>query len=137
MTDETITWYVSRRVDLPLRAATAAFDELVESGSGPGPARLACALTVDPTSARSGIERRLHGRLWPAGLGGPVPIELEVVPWSDRCVELGLRPARRPPRLRATRYFAAAVGALEELRCALHVGSAARIVPPAEVRRAS
>jgi hypothetical protein len=137
MTDEPITWYVSRRVDVPLRAATAAFDDLVEPVSGPGPARLAGALTVDPTTARPGIERRLHGRLSPAGLGGPVRIELELVPWSDRCVELGLRPARRPPRYRAARYFSAAVGALEELRRALHAGAAVRMVPPAPVRRAS
>jgi hypothetical protein len=137
MTDEPITWYVSRRVDLPLRVATAAFDQLVVSSSRPGPVRLARPLTVDPTTARPGIERRLRGRLSPSGLGGPVPIELELVPWSDRCVELGLRPARRPPRARAGRYFDAVAGALEELTDALYAGSAERIVPPAAVRRAS
>ena len=141
MTEPTITWYVSRRVDLPLRDASDALDELVARAAPGGPeqadARLPGALAVRPIATLPGIDRRLRGSLPVGGLGGPVRIELELVAWSHEQSEISLRPAARRPTWRTDRYFNAAVGALQSLDgalCAVAERGAADQIP---VRRAS
>src|ERR1700724_3646145 len=109
------TWFVSRRVRLPLAAAATALDELVEqrrrdttSGSIP----LTSGLEVWPAVALSGQARCLGARLRLGGLTRPLRVELELGPWSRTESEVGIRPARRPRPAGAERYWAGASAAL-------------------------
>ena len=112
------TWYVSRRVRLPLDVAAATLDRVLDR---PGPVAHDDTTRFGMTSATvavtplPGTARRRHGSLrvdhWPA----PIAVELELEPWSASHSALGLRPRRRPPRRRAHRYWASAARALERL----------------------
>jgi hypothetical protein len=135
--DEMITWYASRRVDVPLRDAADALDQLVARGAPErgGCSRLPGALAVRPIATLPGVGRRLRGSLALGGIGGPVPVELELLAWSRDCAEVALRPAGRPPVIRTERYFSAATGAVCELAEALHATVDERQAVP--VRRAS
>lgn len=104
-----MTWYVSRRIPTPVDAAVGALDRLTGQGVVP------CALpdvALGPTLVPvgrpplSGPARRLRGTLRLRGLGGTVPVEVELQAWSRRESEVGVRPVtRRPPTWRADRYF--------------------------------
>jgi hypothetical protein len=136
--NDTICWYVSRRVELPLGDAADALDELLSRsspGTGRTRGRLPSAVAVRPVTALPGIGRRLRGLLSVRGLGGPIPVELELVAWSRARSEIGLRPARRPPRFRPERYFAAATAVLRDLERELPLIADAERGRPA--RRAS
>jgi hypothetical protein len=138
--EEMMTWYVSRRVDLPLRDASQALDELVETAATDARAavRLPGALAVRPIAALPGVDRRLRGSLAIGGLGGPVPVELELAAWSRDESEVALRPAVRRPIFRSEHYFTAAVEGLRSLDDALVAAAHDdRNEQPVEVRRAS
>ena len=112
------TWYLSRRIQLPLEAATTALDLLtgqLSPGRALGSLRLREALDAAPP----GVSRRLPGRLFLAGLGRPVRVELELTPWSHHESELALRPMKRVPSRRATRYSSTAVTTLDAVRAEL------------------
>jgi hypothetical protein len=116
------TWFVSRRVGLPLAAAAAALDELVEHRRGdraPGSVPLTDGLEVWPAIALPGGARCLEARLRLGGLARPLRVELELGPWSRAESEVGIRPTRRPRPAGAERYWAAAGDALCVLRTTL------------------
>jgi len=112
------TWYVSRRVGLPLDVAATTLDRVLDEPARtanvprtpPGLAPATVSVTPLPGSAR-----RLFGALrvdpWPA----PIRVELELEPWSSSQSSLGLRPRGRLPRWRAPQYWASAVSTLERL----------------------
>jgi hypothetical protein len=119
-----MTWYVSRRLPAPVDATADALDRLTGAGvvpfalpsdgiAGPGlgPARVPIA-----RSPLNGPVRRLRGTLRLRGLGGTVPVEVELQAWSRRVSEVGIRPVtRRPPTWRAESYFASVAQLLDEL----------------------
>ncbi len=110
------TWYVARRVRLPIETAAVALDALVGPHDVAGDA--ARALSLRPIASRPDalVVRQLEGSLSLSGIGPAVPVEIELSAWSRAESELGIRPTRlRPPRLRAERYFTAALGALAGL----------------------
>jgi hypothetical protein len=136
--NDSICWYVSRRVELPIGRAAEALDELLRQS--PHDARrkrtqLPGSLAVKPVIALPGRGRRLRGLLSLRGLGGLVPVELELAAWSRHRSEIGVRPAGRPPRSRPERYFAAATAALRDLERELSLIAGAERRSPA--RRAS
>jgi hypothetical protein len=144
MTDPTIsdltitraepTWYVGRRIGMTYEDATHALGDLLRRGDTFAGAQ--AAVTVDTVQhARPGDARGFRGRLRVRGLGR-VRISVEIEPWSRAESALGLRPVGRPPRLRADRYFDAAVALLARLESGLRErvpGSSER----SEIRRAS
>ncbi len=104
-----MTWYVSRRLPTPVEAAAGALDRITGHGVIPyAVPAVALGPTLVPVgrSPLTGPVRRLHGTLRLRGLGGTVPVEVELQAWSRRESEVGVRPAtRRPPTWRADRYF--------------------------------
>src|ERR1039457_5504492 len=89
----TTSWYVSRRVELPLSLAADAFDRVVghlhdRSTFGPFPDTFVAA----PALSLPGAGRQLHGRLRTARLRRALPVEVELTPWSHTQSELGVRP---------------------------------------------
>jgi hypothetical protein len=114
-----MTWYVSRRLPTPVDAAAGALDRITGQGVIP------CALPDVPRgptrvrtsrSPHSGPVRRVRGTLRLRGLGGTVPVEVELQAWSRRESEVGVRPVtRRPPTWRAERYFDSVAQLLSEL----------------------
>jgi hypothetical protein len=132
------TWYVSRRVALPLDVAAATLDRVLDRPAPPAdgdPSALGLTSATIAVTPLPGTIRRRHGALrvdpWPT----PIPVELELEPWSSSQSSLGLRPRRRPPRWRAGRYWASAVSALERLDAELIAAAPRRRGWP--VRRAS
>jgi hypothetical protein len=138
--DPTITradtsWYMSRRIPTTRADATRALGEALRTGSlvrgiVPG-------VVVDGVRhTRPGAASGFTGRLRLGGVFGVTPVEVEVEAWSHSESTLGVRPARRPPKLRADRYFECAFAFLDRLETHLleHV-----VVPPEwnEVRCAS
>jgi hypothetical protein len=131
------SWYVSRRVGLPLDVAAATLDHLFDEPDRRAnldrtrPCLAPATVSVTPLP---GSARRLFGALrvdpWPA----PIRVELELEPWSSSQSSLGLRPRGRPPRWRAPQYWASAVSTLERLDAQL-VAAAPR--PRRVLRRAS
>lgn len=119
------TWYVSRRVQLPLGAAVAALDRLVEERQGAfedRPARLTDALVATPSASVLGSPHRLEGHLQLGRLARPVRVELELAPWSRAESELGLRPVRPVPGTRAEHYWGRARTTLDRLSAELGTG---------------
>jgi hypothetical protein len=132
------TWYVSRRLALPLPHAASALDAVAcspHAGRDDEACRLAGALTVVPTTPIPGVARRLRGRLGLPGLARAMPVELELAGWSHAESELGLRPLRRPGATRADRYFDAATGSVDHVARVLLASAA--VTPPKVLRRAS
>ena len=132
------TWYVSRRVKLPLDVAATTLDRVIgrrRPWADDDATRLGLTSATVPVPPLPGTARRRHGALrmdpWPA----PIAVELELEPWSSSHSTIGLRPRRRPPRWRAHRYWASAASTLERLDAEL-IAAAPRAgwVP---VRRAS
>jgi hypothetical protein len=116
------SWFISRRVGLPLATAATALDELVEhlrrdrvNDSVP----LTEGLDVWPGVALPGTARCLDARLRLGGLARPLRVELELGPWSRAESEVGIRPTRRLRPRGAERYWAGAREALEVLRTTL------------------
>ena len=119
-------WYVSRRLELPLRPAVASLDRLVQQRSLVGPSGSShstlehAVLMVPP---RSGVPRQLVARLHLEDWALPVPVEIELVGWSHSSSELGLRPKRRlPAEWRTRRYFECASHLLEVLTAEISAG---------------
>jgi hypothetical protein len=95
--------YLSRVLDLPPRVAQAAFDAVhahrarrghpqswdiqVEGGR----LELSDRPVAAPPRACYWPYRQERGRIRSARWGLPIPVELELLPWSDRRTELGLR----------------------------------------------
>jgi hypothetical protein len=109
------TLYVAHPLDLPPLTAQAAFDSRREGG-----------LTIQTSSAElrledTGAAARLRRR------GGliRIEVEVEVIPWSDRRSEIGIRPRTRMIPMtwgwRQQRYLALAVEAAEGLARVLEV----------------
>jgi len=115
---EPTTWYVSRRVALPLGHAAAALDDLVDQrcrGADPSSSiDLTATLRAEPTWSLPGTARLLRGRLRLPRSRRAVRVELELAPWSASRSELGLRPAR-PPAGRADQYWETAAATLDQL----------------------
>jgi hypothetical protein len=115
-----ISWYVARRVDAAVEAVATSLDRLGEDDQLDIPTDTG-RLTLAPvplafTPYAGAPRRRLRGRLVPAGLPRPVPVEVEVTGWSHQAAQLGLRPSGRLPRgRRATAYFDTAPVALSAL----------------------
>ncbi len=114
-----ITWHVSQRVQLPVRDAADTLDQLVRRRSlqrlfEPPHATLGRPLlTIPPHPA---VARKLCGQLHLGRWARSLPVDVELVAWSHRTSELGLRPSSRIPTLGcADRYFTAAVEVLEIL----------------------
>jgi hypothetical protein len=126
------SWFISRRVELPLATAATALDGLVEHRRRPGTSDsvpLTETLDVRPGFALPGTARCLDARLRLGGLARPLRVELELGPWSHAECEVGIRPTRRPRPGGADRYWAGARDALEALRTTLP--SFASAAPPA------
>ena len=129
-TDRITSWYVSRRVDAPVDVVAAVLDRVLEDPSARKPED---GLTVGPVGVvyppfPGAPRRRLRARLSPRGRVRSLLVELELVPWSHRSAELGLRPVRRVPRGSAAHaYFEAAGIALEDIRDQVHDALPARI----------
>ncbi len=110
---ETVNWYVSRKVDV-LSSDTCVLDlpEAVVASNG-------VSLTVgSPVFVDDEHYRSFEAVLaYPGVLPGKVRVELDLNPYTSRLVELGLRPARRVPRLlvSAERYFDGAWSVLDAL----------------------
>jgi hypothetical protein len=88
------TYYMNRPVDVPPRVAVAAYDQLIDPEGAPLRAErarlvLAHALptgtgpTYGPLRSARGVLTTGHHRH---------PVELELLPWSSRRTELGIRP---------------------------------------------
>jgi len=116
------TWFISRRVGLPLATAVTALDELVEHRRRDlrgAAVPLSDALDVWPAVALPGTARCLDARLRLGGLARPLRVEIELSPWSRAESEIGIRPTRRPRPRDAERYWAGASDALAALRATL------------------
>jgi hypothetical protein len=116
------SWFISRRVELPLATAATALDKFVEHRRRDG-ANDSVPLTEDldvwPAVALPGTARCLDARLRVGGLARPLRVELELGPWSRAESEVGIRPTRRLRPGGAERYWAGARDALEALRTTL------------------
>ncbi len=114
------TWYVSRRLNVPLDEAGPVFDAVV--GEEPGRRRWGSLVLPDRSVQRIGpqrsSDRRIDGRLH-LPLRRPAHVELELVPWSADTSEIGLRPVGVPRAARGPTYFAAAFESLDALRVVL------------------
>ena len=133
-----ITWYVSRRVELPLDVATTALDRfLAEHGrqSDRPTVRLGAAAATMAITPVPGPTRRRHASLRLDRWSPPVAVELELEPWSSRRSALGIRPRRRPPTRRARQYWSTAAAVLEWLGAELV--AVAPVVPSTHARRVS
>jgi hypothetical protein len=120
--EQPVTWFMSRRVPLPLEAAAVALDELVEHrrrDAPPAAVALTDELEVWPVTPLPGGPRRLGARLRVSGLARTLPVELELAPWSRLESEVGLRPTRRVGPARAERYWSGGADALDAVRRAL------------------
>lgn len=116
------SWFISRRVELPLATAATALDELVEHRRHDGVSDsvpLTDGLDVWPAVALPGTARCLDARLRLGGLARPLRVELELSPWSRAESEVGIRPTRRPRPGGAERYLAGASDALDALSTTL------------------
>ncbi len=116
----TPTWFVSRRVRLPLAAAATALDELVDQrrrDGSTGPVALTEGLKVWPADTLPGDARRLDARLRVGALGRPLRVEFELGAWSRVESQVAIRPTRRPRP--AARYWEEAADALDALRATL------------------
>jgi hypothetical protein len=140
LNDPTITradtsWYVSRRIQVPSADATRALGEILRTGSL-APGLVPDVVVDDVKHTRPGAASGFTGRLRLGGVFGATPVEVELDAWSHSESTLAVRPARRPPKLRADRYFERALAFLDRFGTHLleHV-----VVPPErnEVRRAS
>ena len=134
----TTSWYISRRVELPLSLAADAFDRVV--GQPDEAAELGAlpdAFVASPAVSLPGAGRQLHGRLRTARLRRAVPVELELIPWSRTQSELGLRPRRRPVGSSADGYWHWAPLTLERLHSRLLSATPDDVAPRGGLRRAS
>jgi hypothetical protein len=134
----TTSWYVSRRVELPLSLAADAFDRVV--GHAHEAATLGAlpdAFVAAPARSLPGAGRQLHGRLRTAGLRRALPVELELTPWSHTESELGLRPGRRPAGSSADGYWHWATLTLERLHSGLLSAAPHATMRNRRLRRAS
>ncbi len=117
------SWYASRRVSKPVAVTAAALDRITGHEVIPcalPQASLGRALAPAGESPLSGPVRRLRGTLRLRGLGGTVPVEVELQAWSRQETEVGVRPAgARPPTWRADRYFASVAALLDDLSACL------------------
>jgi hypothetical protein len=116
------SWFISRRVELPLATAATALDELVEHRRRDGVSDsvpLTDGLDVWPAVALPGTARCLDARLRLGGLARPLRVELELSPWSRAESEVGIRPPRRRCPGGAERYWAGASDALDALSTTL------------------
>jgi hypothetical protein len=129
-TDRITSWYVSRRVDAPVDVVAIVLDRVLEDPAVRQPEE---GLTVGPEAVvyppfPGAPRRRLRAKLSPRGRVRSLLVELELVPWSHRSAELGIRPVRRVPRGgSAAAYFEAAGVALEGMRDQVHDALPARI----------
>ncbi len=133
----TTSWHVSRRVALPLGTATVAFDRVVGRPHQRSAVGLRDAFVTAPTGAVPRAGRQLHGRLRTTPLRRPLPVELELTPWSDAESELGVRPGRPPVGASADRYWRWAAETLEQLHAGLLAAAPAAAVGAEPLRRAS
>jgi hypothetical protein len=126
-------WYLSRRIPVSRPEAMRALCDALRAD--PLLLSMGPDVTMDRVEhLRLGETRGFTGRLR-LGLLGTTRIEVEVEPWSHTESVLAVRPLRRAPRARASRYFAHALGLLAGLETLL----LERIVTPVpmEARRAS
>lgn len=140
-TDRIASWYVSRRVDAPVDVVAVVLDRVLEDPSVREPEE---GLTVGSVGVvyppfPGAPRRRLRAKLSPRGRVRSLLVELELVPWSHRSAELGIRPVRRVPRDNsAAAYFEAAGVALDGMRDQVHDALPARIATDARpLKRAS
>lgn len=134
----TTPWYVSRRVELPLRLAVDAFDRIVrDDPDGSALGELPDAFVATPAVSLPGAGRQLHGRLRTTRLGRGLPVELELTPWSRTQSELGLRPRRRPAGPGVDGYWRVASTTLERLRARLLAVAPSAAAQRSSLRRAS
>jgi len=134
------SWFISRRVELPLATAATALDELVEHRRHDGVSDsvpLTDGLDVWPAVALPGTARCLDARLRLGGLARPLRVELELSPWSRAESEVGIRPTRRPRPGGAERYWAGASDALDALSTTLPSFASAPLRVLARWREAS
>ena len=125
--------YISRVVDLPPDLAKAAFDAVASECAGEtnrpwevvvpgGLVELDGPGMVPLLSSGYGPYRKVRGTLrrgW-SGLGATVPVELELLPWSDSRAELGLTAVGTYPRLVSVhRYLKVGGAAVDGLRSAI------------------
>jgi hypothetical protein len=118
VTGAAYTAYVERICPLPPLVAQAAYDEVLATpvvGAG-----WQLRLTGPPNGAIEGVMRRRSGLLtfgWP----WRAAVELELNPWSQTRVTVGLRPCGRDvPPMWAALYFATAHEAVDQVAERLH-----------------
>jgi hypothetical protein len=129
-----VSWHVFRRLPVRRAGAERALGEAIRAGTFAE--AIGSRLVVDDVvHARPGDARGLVGQLR-VGRLRTARVELEVEPWSPHESALGLRPARRPPRVQPDRYFTAALALLAAIEeCVLaHLAIDPEMV---EMRRAS
>ncbi len=108
-TSPAATW---RALRVPAEVPTA-HGTLLTSG-------LAFGTAVGPHEAGRGAHARLA--VFPRVLGGSVDVEIELSPWSDDRIEVGIRPRGRLPLLVSERRYRQAVKAvLDELASELEL----------------
>jgi hypothetical protein len=108
-----VSWYVSRRVDVLSDAVhDLALPALVSSATG-------ASLVIGTQIPMEDEHYRCYSAVLelPGVFGGKLAVELDLNPYSSRYAEIGLRPARRVPRLfvSAERYFDGAWSVLDAL----------------------
>ena len=110
------SWYVMQRLAVPYDAATSALGSIVPVSSIE--AATDGRIVVDSVRhARPGAVQGFVGQLRCGKLPWQsVPVEVGVEPWSHRESVVALRPAARPPRLGAQRYFESSLSVLGTLR---------------------
>jgi hypothetical protein len=111
------SWYVSRRVEIP--AGDLATLRLPASVTAPN----GVSLTIGaPVPVDDEQYRTFDGVLtYPGMVTAKVRVEVDLNPYTSSYGEIGLRPARRAPRLlvSAERYFDGAWSVLDELASVL------------------
>jgi hypothetical protein len=132
------SWYVMERMAVPYDAATSALGSIVPVSSIET-ATDGRFVVESVRHARPGAVQGFVGRLRFGTLPWQtVPVEIDIEPWSRRESVVALRPAARPPRLGADRYFETSLSVLGALRDELLASSAALSAPHVEeLRKAS
>jgi hypothetical protein len=132
------TLYISRVLAMPLEDAADAFDRLAfqrADGSGRWTVWLP-AVAMDVLGGIAPIEPPRPGIVWAARRADArlrtglhrIPVELEILPWSQEATEIGLRPLARPGFGLATwePYLRAGIHAMDALARAMHGARAIR-----------
>jgi hypothetical protein len=138
-TTASISWYVARRVGVPVDIAGPVLDGLADDGlrlRGTWGELAVAAAPVGLIRSRAAPHRRMCGRLH-LPRRRAARVELELTPWSRDACELGLRPASLPRGTRGEAYLGAASAALDALGESVFAATGSEQADIAALERAS